>query len=323
MERKADLKARIVFMGTPDFAVATLNALNKAGNNIVGVVTAPDRPAGRGQKPRPSAVKEYAVEHGLNVLQPEKLRNEEFLKELKALNADLFIVVAFRMLPEMVWALPPKGTINLHASLLPQYRGAAPINWAIINGEKQTGVTTFFIQKEIDTGDLIHQEKVEINKDMNAGQLHDQLMNVGAGLIVKTVEDVMSGEHPSTPQSEIAEGGLRSAPKIQKETCRINWNDSVDNVVNLIRGMSPYPAAFTEFEKDGQIFRMKIFQANKVEGSGANTEAGTLIQEKDKLLATCSNGVISLEEVQLSGKKRMLSEELLRGFNVEHVLKMH
>ncbi|MFT5919111.1 MAG: methionyl-tRNA formyltransferase [Granulosicoccus sp.] len=323
MERKEDLKARIVFMGTPDFAVATMDALNKAGNNIVGVVTAPDRPAGRGQKARASAVKEYAVEHGLKVLQPEKLRNEEFLDDLRSLNADLFIVVAFRMLPEAVWAMPSKGTINLHASLLPQYRGAAPINWAIINGEKQTGVTTFFIQKEIDTGDLIHQEKVKITEEMNAGELHDQLMNVGAGLIVKTVEDVMSGDHPSTPQSEIAEGALRSAPKIQKETCRINWKDSVENVVNLIRGMSPYPAAFTEFEKDGQNFRMKVFQAKKVEGSASNSEPGTLIQENDRLLATCSNGVISLEEVQLSGKKRMLSGELLRGFSLEHVVKIH
>lgn len=323
MERKADLKARIVFMGTPHFAVATLDALKKAGNEIVGVITAPDRPAGRGQKARASAVKEYATSNGLKVLQPEKLRNEEFLDELRSLNADLFIVVAFRMLPEVVWAMPPKGTINLHASLLPQYRGAAPINWAIINGEKQTGVTTFFIQKEIDTGDLIHQDKVDISDSMNAGELHDQLMNVGAGLIVKTVEDVMSGDHPSTPQSDIAEGALRSAPKIQKETCRINWNDSVENVINLIRGMSPYPAAFTEFEKDGRSFRVKVFQAKKVDGIDSNSEAGTLIQKNSKLLARCSDGVISLNEVQLSGKKRMLSEELLRGFNVEHVVKMH
>ena len=323
MERKEDLKARIVFMGTPDFAVATLDALKQAGNEIVGVVTAPDRPAGRGQKARASAVKEYAVEHGLKVLQPEKLRNEEFLNELRCLNADLFIVVAFRMLPELVWDMPPKGTINLHASLLPQYRGAAPINWAIINGEKETGVTTFFIQKEIDTGDLIYQEKVQITEDMNAGELHDQLMNVGAGLIVKTVEDVMSGDYPSTSQTDSDEGALRSAPKIQKETCRVNWNDSVQNVINLIRGMSPYPAAFTEFEKDGQRFRMKIFRAKQINGSASNSEPGTLIQENDRLLATCSNGVISLEEIQLSGKKRMLSEQLLRGFSVEHVVKMH
>ncbi len=323
MERKASLKARIVFMGTPHFAVATLDALKQAGNEIVGVITAPDRPAGRGQKARSSAVKEYAVAHGLKILQPEKLRNEDFLNELRSLNADLFIVVAFRMLPEVVWAMPPKGTINLHASLLPQYRGAAPINWAIINGEKETGVTTFFIQKEIDTGDLIHQEKVEIKDGMNAGELHDLLMETGAKLMVKTVADVMAGEHPSTPQASMDANALMFAPKIQKETCRIDWNDPVEHVIDLIRGMSPYPAAFTEFEKDGNNHRMKIFKAEKIESVGVDHKPGSLIQMDEKLIGHCANGTISLQEVQLSGKKKMLTNELLRGFSVEHVVKMH
>jgi methionyl-tRNA formyltransferase len=322
MERKEDLKARIVFMGTPHFAVATLDALKLAGNEIVGVVTAPDRPAGRGLNARASAVKEYSVAQGLKVLQPEKLRNAGFLNELRSLNANLFIVVAFRMLPEAVWAMPEKGTINLHASMLPQYRGAAPINWAIINGEMQTGVTTFFIQKEIDTGDLIHQQIVEITESMNAGDLHNQLMDVGAKLMVKTAAAVMTGEYPSEPQSKIA-GELKLAPKIQKETCRIDWTDSVDNVVNLIRGMSPYPAAFTEFEKDGKNFRIKIFSADKISSLESNELAGTLFQNNGKLFATCSDGVISLDEIQLSGKKRMLTGELLRGFSLGHGVKIH
>ena len=315
------MKARIVFMGTPHFAVQMLDALNNAGHEIVGVITAPDRPAGRGQKPRPSAVKEYAVENGLKVLQPEKLRNEDFLTELRTLNADLFIVVAFRMLPEAVWAMPPKGTINLHASLLPQYRGAAPINWAIINGEKETGVTTFFIQKEIDTGNMIHQESVSIDPEMNAGELHDALMTVGAKLMVRTVNDVMAGTHPSNPQQEHAE--LKAAPKIQKETCRIDWSRSAEEVINLIRGMSPYPAAFCEFEKDGQQFRMKVFRASQIQSSTLNLQAGDLISKDGKLIACTSTGLIFLDEIQLSGKKRMPSGELLRGFSVESVVKMH
>lgn len=305
-----DTTMRIVFMGTPEFAVASLEALIDAGCEVVGVVTAPDKPAGRGQKLTESAVKRYAVLQGIKVLQPEKLKNPEFLEELKALRADLQVVVAFRMLPEVVWSMPSKGTINLHASLLPQYRGAAPINWAIINGEKESGVTTFFLKQEIDTGDILFVEKITIADDVTAGEYHDRLMNKGAGLLVKTVKAIESGRYTEQPQEQLIEGQeLKHAPKIFKDDCRINWNQPTEKVYNLIRGLSPYPAAFTEL--NGKTF--KIYQVTKEETSH-HTEAGQYITDnKTYLKFACSDGYINVTDAQLEGKKRMSIEEFLRG----------
>src|SRR3569833_1189125 len=237
---------RIVFMGTPEFAVASLEALIEAGCNIVGVLTAPDKPAGRGQKVSESAVKQYANAHNIKVLQPEKLKNEQFLSDIRAINDDQQVVVAFRMQPEIVWNMPPKGTINQHASLLPQYRGAAPINWVLINGEKESGVTTFFLKHDIDTGDILFTEKITLSGRETAGELHDRLMNKGAGLLVKTVKGVESGRYNEHPQSALAEGvELKHAPKIFKEDCLIDWNQSAESIYNKIRGLSPSPAAYT------------------------------------------------------------------------------
>src|SRR5476651_831723 len=249
---------RIVFMGTPQFAVTSLDALIQAGCDVVGVVTAPDKPAGRGKKLGQSAVKEYAVMNGLKVLQPEKLKSPEFLAELRILQADLQVVVAFRMLPEAVWNMPPKGTINLHASLLPQYRGAAPINWAIINGETESGVTTFFLKHEIDTGDILFTEKVTLTGHETAGDLHDRLMYKGAGLLVKTVKGVESGRYNEHPQSQLLAGiELKHAPKIFKEDCLIDWNNTAETIYNKIRGLSPSPTAYTHL--NGKI--LKIYKS--------------------------------------------------------------
>src|ERR1043165_9173853 len=245
---------RIVFMGTPEFAVASLDALVNKGYNIVGVITAPDKPAGRGMKLQESAVKKYAVEKGLRILQPEKLKNPQFLDELKSLNADLQVVVAFRMLPEVVWNMPALGTINVHASLLPQYRGAAPINWAIINGEKQTGITTFKLKHEIDTGDILLQETINIGEDETAGELHDRMKEIGAQLLVKTIKGIADGSLKETPQPP---GDIKHAPKIFTETCHIKWNKSLNSIYNLIRGLSPYPGAFTLLDEKV----LKIFKA--------------------------------------------------------------
>lgn len=308
-------KERIVFMGTPDFAVATLKALIEAEANVVGVITAPDRKAGRGMKLQPSAVKKFAIENGLKVLQPTNLKSEEFLEELRSLEATLQIVVAFRMLPEVVWNMPKHGTFNLHASLLPQYRGAAPINWAIINGEKETGVTTFFLQHQIDTGDVIFQEKVPISDDMNAGELHDELMEVGSKLVVKTLEAVESGNCPSTPQENSSE--LKEAPKIFKETCQIDWNRPVDNVYNLIRGLSPYPAAFTTVSNGTDELGLKIFQARKTD-KGESEKTGILSVENGKLFVSCADGWLEIPELQLAGKKRMNTGNFLRGFDLDN-----
>ncbi|MBS7564621.1 methionyl-tRNA formyltransferase [Mucilaginibacter sp. Bleaf8] len=304
---------RIVFMGTPEFAVASLDALLEAGCEVVGVVTAPDKPAGRGQKLGESAVKQYAVAHGLPVLQPEKLKNPEFLEQLKALNADLQVVVAFRMLPEVVWNMPSKGTINLHASLLPQYRGAAPINWAIINGEPESGVTTFFLKHEIDTGDILFVEKVGITDDTTAGEYHDRLMAKGAGLLVKTVKAIESGRYTENPQEQLIEGQeLKHAPKIFKDDCRINWNQPIDKVYNLIRGLSPYPTAFTEL--NGKT--LKVFRAEK-EYAAPEAEPGTFVSDNKTFLKfVCDNGYLNLTDVQLEGKKRMGVEEFLRGIRL-------
>jgi methionyl-tRNA formyltransferase len=303
---------RIVFMGTPEFAVASLQALIEAGSNIVGVVTAPDKPAGRGMQLTESAVKKYAVEQGLHILQPEKLKNPEFLAELKALEADLQIVVAFRMLPEVVWSMPPLGTVNLHGSLLPQYRGAAPINWAIINGEKHTGVTTFKLKQEIDTGDILLQEKILIGENDTAGQLHDVMKEIGANLLVTTVKGLADGTLLETPQSKVMKnaGELKHAPKLFTETCTINWNKSCDEIYNLIRGLSPYPGAITKLQDK----ILKVYKSQK-EHTPHTTPIGKFVTDNNTFLKfACADGYIHLIDLQVEGKKRMLIEDFLRGY---------
>lgn len=294
-------------MGTPDFAVASLRALLDNGCNIVGVVTAPDKPAGRGQKINESSVKKYAVEQGLKVLQPYKLKDDAFLHELRSLNADLQVIVAFRMLPEVVWNMPKKGTINLHASLLPQYRGAAPINWAIINGEKESGVSTFFLKQEIDTGDLLFSESVEIDQNDTAGNLHDKLMETGAALLVRTVKAIETGNYTEKPQ--VAGDDLKTAPKIFKEDCLINWDQPAEKVFNFIRGLSPYPTSFTHL--NDKI--LKIFSA-EMEPIATSSKPGSFISDnKTYLKFACADGYISVLEIQLEGKKKMKVDEFLRG----------
>jgi methionyl-tRNA formyltransferase len=301
---------RIVFMGTPQFAVASLNELITAGCDIVGVVTAPDKPAGRGKKLSQSAVKEYALEHGLKILQPEKLKDEQFLEELKALNADLQVVVAFRMLPEVVWNMPPRGTVNLHASLLPQYRGAAPINWVLINGEAESGVTTFFLKHDIDTGNLLFTEKITLTGHEIAGELHDRLMDKGAGLLVKTVKAIESGRYSEYPQSELAEGvELKHAPKIFKEDGNIDWNKPVKDVYNLIRGLSPIPGAYTTL--NDKI--LKIYQAEAQPEAIDITPGEFISDNKTYLKFAAKDGFINVTDLQLEGKKRMSIDEFLRG----------
>lgn len=301
-------------MGTPDFAVASLKALLDNGMNVVGVITAPDKPAGRGQKVSESSVKKYAEEKGLKILQPLKLKDPEFLSDLKSLNADLQVIVAFRMLPEVVWNMPPKGTVNLHGSLLPQYRGAAPINWAIINGETETGVSTFFLKQEIDTGDLLFSERVQIGQDDTAGTLHDKLMETGAGLLVRTVKAIEAGNYTEQPQAD--SGNLKSAPKIFKEDCLINWDRPVEEVYNFIRGLSPYPTSFTHL--NGKI--LKIFSA-EIDHSHPSAKPGTFLTDnKTYLKFACADGLISVLEIQLEGKKRMKVDEVLRGIRLESPL---
>ena len=296
-------------MGTPDFAVASLSALLDADFEIVGVITAPDKPAGRGQKISESAVKRFAVEKGLKVLQPVKLKDSDFLNELKSLNADIQVVVAFRMLPELVWDMPPKGTINLHASLLPQYRGAAPINWAIINGEKRSGVSTFFLKQEIDTGDLLFAEEVDIEDVDTAGDLHDKLMEIGAGLLVKTLKAIEAGKYTEIPQHTLQENELKKAPKIFREDCEINWDRPVKEVFNLIRGLSPYPAAFSHLQDK----TLKIYRAIAEEKLITGKPGEIFTDNKTYLKFACRDGLISVLELQLEGKKRMKVDEFLRG----------
>jgi methionyl-tRNA formyltransferase len=297
-------------MGTPQFAVASLDALITAGCDVVAVVTAPDKPAGRGQKVNQSAVKQYADTKGIKVLQPEKLKNPEFLQELEALKADLQVVVAFRMLPEVVWNMPPKGTINLHASLLPQYRGAAPINWAIINGEQETGVTTFFLKQDIDTGDILFTEKVTLTGTETAGELHDRLMNKGAGLLVKTVKGIESGRYNEHPQAHLEEGiELKHAPKIFKADCLIDFIRPVKDVYNLIRGLSPSPAAYTMINDKV----LKIYNATYEETEPGIAAGGFITNHKTHLKFAATDGFIHATDVQLEGKKRMSIEEFLRG----------
>ncbi|MHA4896517.1 methionyl-tRNA formyltransferase [Pedobacter sp. PWIIR3] len=301
---------KIVFMGTPDFAVASLNALVEAGFEVAAVVTAADKPAGRGQKLQESAVKQYAVAKGIKVLQPLKLKDPEFIENLKAIGADLQVVVAFRMLPEIVWNMPHKGTINLHGSLLPQYRGAAPINHAIINGEKESGVTTFFLKHEIDTGDIILSDKVDIADDETAGELHDKLMELGARLIVKTVKAIEGGNYQEQPQPET--DVLKHAPKIFKENCFIDWNQSSQIVHNMIRGLSPYPTAFTKLNDK----TLKVFKAEMEDKEPAITAGGFLTDGKTFLKFATKDGFIKLLDIQYEGKKRMTVEEFLRGIRL-------
>lgn len=301
---------KIVFMGTPDFAVASLNALVQAGFDIVGVVTAADKPAGRGQKLQESAVKKYAAEKGLRILQPLKLKDPEFIAALTSLNADLQVVVAFRMLPEVVWDMPAKGTINLHASLLPQYRGAAPINHAIINGETESGATTFFLKHEIDTGDVIFSTKVAIAEDDSAGDLHDHLMLAGAELLVKTVKAIETGDYQEQPQ--LFSDELKHAPKIFKEFCKIDWNQPVQTIYNLIRGLSPYPTAFATLNDK----TIKIFKA-ACENTIPDVTPGEFVTDgKSFLKFAATDGFIQLLDVQYEGKKRMMVDEFLRGMRL-------
>lgn len=301
-------------MGTPEFAVASLDALVKAGCNIVGVITAPDKPAGRGMELQQSAVKKYAVEHGLHVLQPEKLKNPEFIAELRSLNADLQVVVAFRMLPEIVWNMPPMGSVNLHGSLLPQYRGAAPINWAVIHGEKETGVTTFKLQHEIDTGDILLQESFPISETDNAGDVHDRMKAIGAQLLVKTVKGLTEGlltESPQLTKANDQPSTLRHAPKIFTETCEIDWTKPVRQVYDLVRGLAPYPTAFTFL--NGK--KLKIFRAEKI-NTGHHEPPGNIHTDKKTFLYfACPDGYISVLELQLEGKKKMEIASFLRGYH--------
>ncbi|MCU4162994.1 methionyl-tRNA formyltransferase [Carboxylicivirga caseinilyticus] len=315
-----DRNLRIVFMGTPDFAVESLKALVENKFNVVGVITAPDRPAGRGQKLTQSPVKEYAVEVGLPVLQPEKLKNEDFLNQLRDLKADLQVIVAFRMLPEVVWNMPRLGSLNLHGSLLPQYRGAAPINWAVINGDKKTGVTTFFLQHEIDTGNIIMQEEMPILDDDTAGSVHDKMMVLGAEVILKTVDAIHKNEVKAVPQNEFSnESELRPAPKIFKEDCKIDWNNSSEAIRNKIRGLSPYPTAWTELEmNNGKLISIKIF--NAIISDKLQLKPGTIESDNKTFIAIGTNDkAILITDIQLAGKKRMLTQELLRGFDSEQI----
>lgn len=308
---------KIAFMGTPEFAVASLDALVNAGYNVVCVITAPDKPSGRGMQTSESAVKKYALEKRLKILQPEKLKNTDFLNELKSLQADIQIVVAFRMLPEVVWNMPPLGTINVHASLLPHYRGAAPINWAIINGEKETGVTTFKLQQAIDTGNILLQSAIKISEDETAGELHDALKELGANLIVKTIQQIESGEINEQPQRSTVNGQqltkLKHAPKIFTETCKIDWSKNAEDIYNLIRGLSPYPTAFT-FLNDKLL---KIYFAKKEITQHEFANGSVHTDQKKILKFACADGFINCIDIQLQGKKRMPVEDFLRGYKIE------
>ena len=307
---------RIVFMGTPEFAVSSLEILIKSGFNVVAVITAPDKPAGRGQKIKQSAIKEFAIKQQIKILQPTNLKDSNFISELKALNADLQIVVAFRMLPEIIWDMPKLGTYNLHASLLPKYRGAAPINWAIINNEKETGVTTFKINQAIDTGNILYREKINLNSDITAGELHDQLMKIGAELLLKTVVEINKNFIEGNELNFISQNDENTdhAPKITKELCKINWNKSGDKIYNLIRGLSPYPTAMAYLNNgDDKPSIIKIYNSSfKI--IEHNYDSGLLnTDNKTFLNAYCKNGIIQINDLQIEGKKRLLIADFLRG----------
>jgi methionyl-tRNA formyltransferase len=304
---------RIVFMGTPDFAVESLKEILKAGKKVVGVITAPDRKAGRGQQISESAVKKFSKEKGLTILQPNNLKDESFLKELKELKADLQIIVAFRMLLEVVWSMPPLGSFNLHGSLLPKYRGAAPINWAIINGEKTTGVTTFFLSHKIDTGEIIDSIEIPISKSDNVGTLHDKLMRRGAELVVKTINNIENNKIKTLPQD--LNVGYPEAPKLFKENCKINWDQPAIKIDYFIRGLSPYPAAWTELKKsDGNILSFKIFKVLITEEK--SKKVAHILEKDGKILIGTSDFYLEIIELQLSGKKRMLAKDFLNGIKL-------
>jgi methionyl-tRNA formyltransferase len=312
---------RIIFMGTPEFAVESLDVLIKNNYNIVGVITVPDKPAGRGQQLQESAVKKYAKDKGLLILQPEKLKEENFVKQLYELKADLQIVVAFRMLPEVVWNMPRLGTINLHGSLLPQYRGAAPINWAVINGEKETGVSTFFLQQEIDTGKIIFREKTPIGENETAGEIHDKLMHIGAKLILKTVQAIEQNDYPQTDQAELIAVGEKEkyAPKIFKDDCKVNWNKDASGIHNFIRGLSPYPTAFSTFSSpDEKLYPFKIFKTEKEISAHSYPLYKVITDSKNYIKIAVADGYILLHELQLAGKKKMPVNEFLRGFQMNN-----
>lgn len=303
-------KLRIVFMGTPDFAVGILDTILKNNYTVVGVITAPDKPAGRGQKINTSAVKEYALEKGLNILQPINLKEETFLSELKSLNANCQVVVAFRMLPEVVWKMPKLGTFNLHASLLPNYRGAAPINWAIINGETKTGVTTFFIDDKIDTGAIILSAETPIEPTENVGQLHDRLMVLGSQIVIETLETIENGTVQTTLQTDSPE--IKTAYKLNRDNCKIDWTKSGEEIFNLIRGLSPYPVAWCHIQDEGQEWNVKIYEAT-FEKEDHSLTVGTIISTKKDMKIAVSNGFIHIHSIQFPGKKKMVTQELLNG----------
>lgn len=305
---------RIVFFGTPEFAVESLDRLISAGFDIVAVVTMPDKIAGRGHKLIESDVKKFAKSKGLKILQPEILKDPDFIKELKNLNADLFIVIAFRMLPQIVWEMPPLGTFNLHASFLPKYRGAAPINWAVINGETETGITTFFLKHEIDTGDIIQQKKIKILPEDNVGTVHDKLMHLGAEMVVNTVKDIRAGTVTTIPQPE---GDHIPAPKIYKETCRINWNDPSEKIHNLVRGLSPYPAAWTtlvDSKTPDKPMDLKIFETKQIDFNLPNLEPGIPVIMKNRFFVSTADKPLEILSLQPAGKKLMSSDAFLRGY---------
>ena len=312
---------KIVYFGTPEFAASQLEAILAAGYDVPAVVTTPDKPAGRGKQMHASEVKECALRHGLPVLQPEKLKDEAFVEQLRSYNADLFVVVAFRMLPEVIWSMPPKGTINLHASLLPQYRGAAPINHAIINGETETGLTTFILDKEIDTGAMIMQEKIAIGDKMNAGELHDALMNLGNDVIIKTIKKIEEGKVEAVGQNSVIEKEnltLKPAPKIFKEDCYINWNKSGKEIYNFVRGLSPYPAAHAKIQNpEGEILDLKIFETELALKSEGNRDFLSIkTDQKTFLEVVLNDSCIKIIEIQQAGKKAMPIAEFLRGARI-------
>jgi methionyl-tRNA formyltransferase len=310
---------RIVFMGTPEFAVSTLDAIISNGFNVVGVITAPDKPAGRGRKLSESAVKTYALSKGLTILQPTNLKNENFIAQLNALKANLQVVVAFRMLPKVVWQMPEFGTFNLHASLLPNYRGAAPINWAIINGETRTGVSTFFIDEKIDTGEMILQQEVEISKTETAGELHDILMITGSQLVVSSLNLIKDDKASTTPQDDSSD--VKTAYKLDKDNCFINWNNTVQDIYNLVRGLNPYPAAWCLLQNGDEELNIKVYRTEPLE-CNHNYAIGTLINTKDEVKVAAQNGLVLLTEIKLPGKRNMDIKSLLNGFNFQPNAKM-
>ena len=317
---KEELK--IIFFGTPDFAVESLSRLVDGGYNVAAVVTMPDKPAGRGRQLQESDVKRYAVEHGLPVLQPVSLKDEAFIEELRSFNAQLFIVIAFRMLPEAVWQMPPLGTFNLHASLLPRYRGAAPTNWAVMNGDSETGVTTFFLKHEIDTGDVIQQRSCPIGRHENVEDIHDRLMVMGADMVIETVDAIIAGTVKPIPQDQMLTTGQQPtpAPKIFKETCRIDWTRPAEQVYNHIRGLSPYPAAWASLmdETDNIVTTLKIYKTGEPQpyGNGEHPVAGTILADRKTMRIACADGWLEILSLQQSGKKRMDTDAFLRGFTI-------